>query len=128
MKLEIEEVLMSKKDQAFELFSQGKKPNDPELEVLGLKKESKRKYFGDWKMTKAKPIIEEVPVVVEEVPVAPVPLMVRASLLKNGDTFEFNGEIYRAGKSRDCVLGANLNRPHAVVLTLGLNAMVKLVR
>lgn len=118
---------MSKRDQAFELFSQGKKPGDPELEALGLMKTSQKRYFLDWKRTEAKPVVEEAPVVevVEEVPVAPAPLMVRASSLKNGDKFEFNGEIYRAGKSQSCVLGANLTQPRAPVITLGLNVMVK---
>lgn len=119
---------MSKRDQAFELFSQGKKPDDPELEALGLKKESQKRYFSDWRKTEVEPAVEAAPIVVEvaeEVPAAPAPLMVRASSLKSGDKFEFNGEIYRAGRSQGCVLGANLTQPSAPVITLGLNAMVK---
>jgi len=113
---------MAKRDQAFELFSQGKKPNDPELEALGLKKESQKRYFSDWRKLGVEPAAEATPPIV--VAVAP-PAMVRASSLKTGDKFEFNGEIYRAGKSRDCVLGANLTRSGEPVMTLGLNAMVK---
>jgi len=120
---------MSKRDQAFELFSKGKKPGDPELEALGLKKTSQKRYFSDWRKLGAEPAVEAAPpaVVAEEAPVVPAPLMVRASSLKSGDKFEFNGEIYRAGKSRDCVIGANLSQPGAPVITVGPNAMVKSV-
>jgi len=124
VRIEVKEALMTKRDQAFELFSQGKKLGDPELEALGLKKESKRRYFREWKKTEAEPIVEAAPPVVVVAP----PVMVRASSLKSGDKFEFNGEIYRAGKSQSCVLGANLTQPRAPVLTVGLNAMVKPVR
>lgn len=40
---------VSKKDRAFELFAQGKTPDDPELEALGLAPSTIKKYFGLWK-------------------------------------------------------------------------------
>lgn len=43
------EKIVSKKDEAFELFSQGKTPDDPEVKALGLKPESAKKYFRLWK-------------------------------------------------------------------------------
>ena len=36
---------MTKKEQAFELFSQGKQPNDPEVQALGIKAKTLREYF-----------------------------------------------------------------------------------
>lgn len=39
---------MSKRDEAFELFAQGKKPGDPELAALELKRKSIRKYYNQW--------------------------------------------------------------------------------
>jgi len=40
---------MSKKEQAFELFSQGKRPSDPELKALGMKNKTLYSYFQDFK-------------------------------------------------------------------------------
>lgn len=40
---------VSKKDEAFKLFAQGKEPGDPELEALGLAPSTIKKYFGLWK-------------------------------------------------------------------------------
>ena len=44
---------MSKKDEAFELFAQGKTNNDPEVEALSLSKDSARKYYNLWKTARA---------------------------------------------------------------------------
>ena len=40
---------MSKKQQAFELFSQGKRPSDPEVKSLGLKSKSLYNYYQEFK-------------------------------------------------------------------------------
>ena len=39
----------SKKDGAFALFDSGKTPDSPEVEALGLKLESAKRYFRQWK-------------------------------------------------------------------------------
>ncbi len=39
----------SKKAQAFALFSQGRRPGDPEVKALGIKPESAYRYYQDWK-------------------------------------------------------------------------------
>ncbi len=43
------ETLKSKKAKAFQLFSQGKRPSDPEVKTLGLKPASIYRYYQDWK-------------------------------------------------------------------------------
>jgi hypothetical protein len=40
---------MSKKEQAFELFSQGKRPSDPDLKALGLPNKTLYSYFQAFK-------------------------------------------------------------------------------
>src|SRR4030042_6198041 len=40
---------MSKKEQAFELFSQDKRPSDPDVKTLGLGKRTTCNYFQKWK-------------------------------------------------------------------------------
>ena len=40
---------MTKKDQAFSLFDQGKKPSSPEVKQLGLKPKTLYNYFQLWK-------------------------------------------------------------------------------
>ena len=49
---------MSKKDEALELFRQGKKPGDVELDALLLKRDTVRKYFKVWE---AQTISQEIP-------------------------------------------------------------------
>jgi len=44
-----EDPVLSKKDQAFELFNQGKTLDDPEVQALGLKPDSAKKYYRLWK-------------------------------------------------------------------------------
>lgn len=41
----------SKKELAFALFDQGKRPSDPEVKALGLKSKSTYNYFQEWKKT-----------------------------------------------------------------------------
>jgi hypothetical protein len=40
---------MSKKDQAFVLFDQGKRPGDQDVKNLGLKPKTTYNYFQEWK-------------------------------------------------------------------------------
>lgn len=41
--------VVSKRNKAFELFNQGKTLDDPEVQALGLKPESAKRYFRLWK-------------------------------------------------------------------------------
>lgn len=41
--------IVSKKEQAFKLFDQGKTLDDPEVAALGLAPESLKKYYRLWK-------------------------------------------------------------------------------
>jgi len=43
---------MSKKDEAFRLFDEGKKPSDPELKALGLSPKTRYNYYQDHKKTR----------------------------------------------------------------------------
>ncbi len=49
---------MSKKDEAFELFAQGKTDEDPEVEALELAKGSARKYYNLFKKAQANEALE----------------------------------------------------------------------
>lgn len=40
---------MSKKEKAFGLFSQSKRPSDPEVKALGLSPKTRYNYFQEWK-------------------------------------------------------------------------------
>jgi hypothetical protein len=40
---------VSKKDKAFELFSEGMRPSDPEVKSLGLEAKTLYNYFGEFK-------------------------------------------------------------------------------
>lgn len=42
---------MSKKDKAFELFSQGMRPGDPAVKDLGLAAKTRYNYYQEWKKT-----------------------------------------------------------------------------
>ena len=50
---------MSKKERAFELFRQGKKPSDPELKALGLKNKTVYAYYEDFKRKEYGAPVEE---------------------------------------------------------------------
>ena len=41
--------MLSKKEQAFALFSEGKRPNDEEVQALKLKGQTRFSYFQKWK-------------------------------------------------------------------------------
>lgn len=82
---------MSKKDEAFELFAQGKGPKDPEVAALGLAESSRVKYHRLW-LKHNKPVEPEVPVAAVPAPVTQVPL----STIKDGKFFVlYGGAVYR---------------------------------
>jgi len=102
---------MNKKDEAFELFAQGKGPKDPEVAALGLAKASRVKYYRLWmKYNKPIPEVSErpdevaIPIVVPELPVAipTVPL----SQIPLGKNFEYKGKVYKKQKIiKDFIIG-----------------------
>ena len=81
---------MSKKDEAFELFSQGKTPDSSEVVALGLAKSSNKRYYRLWK---------EVQVVKEVVKAPVVPQGVAVSLIVTGANFEHKGKLYQKRNS-----------------------------
>lgn len=48
---------MSKKQKAFKLFDQGKRPGDQEVKDLGLKSKTTFNYFQEWKKSAANQLI-----------------------------------------------------------------------
>lgn len=93
---------MAKKDQAFELFSQGKTLSDPEVLDLGLKKKTLGNYYRAW----GKPQAEVVaPAEIVSAPVKIVPVEVQLASLPTATLFELKGERYRIGeKTPECVV------------------------
>ncbi len=90
---------MTRKDQAFELFSQGKTLSDPEVLDLGLKKKTLGSYYREW----GKPQAEVAPAEIVSVPAAPVE--VQLGSLKTATLFELKGERYRIGeKTPECIV------------------------
>lgn len=84
---------MSKRDEAFELFNQGKVPTDSEVVALGVKAESAKRYYRQWKQ-----LSQEV---------TPTPPEGKAFLSSLGSRakFEHNGKVYM----RDSILnGGNI--------------------
>lgn len=47
--------MSNKRDQAFELFNQGKQPSDPGVVALGIKTRTARDYYNKWKKTQSSP-------------------------------------------------------------------------
>lgn len=82
---------MAKRDEAFELFSQGKVLTDPEVEALGLKVDTAKKYYRLWKGFQQEPEATLEPEVVVEVP---VPSEVLVRLIPDGAMFEHKGQLY----------------------------------
>lgn len=79
---------MSKKDEAFELFSQGKTPDSPEVIALGLKKTSVKRYHQFWKNSQTP--ATKAPAVSDTVAV---------SSLAIGAKFEFKAILYQKRES-----------------------------
>jgi hypothetical protein len=46
------EVAISKKDEAFRLFDEGKRPGDPEVKSLGLSAKTRYNYYQEYKKTR----------------------------------------------------------------------------
>ena len=80
---------MSKKDEVFELFSQGKTPDSPEVVAIGLAETSNKRYYRLWEEVQGvveTPVEKEAPVVPRGVPV---------SSLTIGARFEHRGKLYQ---------------------------------
>jgi len=82
---------MAKKDEAFELFSQGKTPDSPEVVALGLAKASNKRYYRLWKEGQTPQI--GAPKADVKAPV--VPRGVPVSSLAIGAKFEYKGTLYQ---------------------------------
>lgn len=80
---------MSKKDEAFGFFSQGKTLDDPEVVSLGLAAKSIKRYYHLWKQLNPEPAVVAFTAPIEvlsEILVEKVP---------NGGLFEHKGQIYK---------------------------------
>lgn len=80
---------MSKKEEAFALFSQGKAIKDPEVEVLGLAPRTNAKYYRLWKQLNPEPAVAT----------STSPIGVLSEMLvtdvANGGLFEHKGQLYK---------------------------------
>lgn len=81
---------MSKKDEAFGLFSQGKTPTDPEVLSLGLVQASIQRHYRLWKQLNPQ---LETPVIVA--PPVTVSSEVLLGNLPNEGLFEYGGQVYK---------------------------------
>lgn len=80
---------MTKRDEAFGLFGNGKLPNDPEVKALGLKTDSAKKYYRLWSRERGiEPVATAEPV---EVPFSEIPV---------GSKFEYLGKEYTKMRAR----------------------------
>ena len=83
---------MSKRDEAFELFGQGKLLTDPEVKALGLKTDSAKKYYRLWKQSAGiEPVATAEPKLAVEVPFSEIPI---------GAEFEYLGKEYTKIRAR----------------------------
>lgn len=98
---------MSKKDEAFELFSQGKALDSPEVAALGLAEASVKRYYRLWKQLS--PESEPCAPCGEKAPAEVLPTI---SSITKGTTFEFQGLLLsREGTKGKLVVGSYLNKP-----------------
>jgi hypothetical protein len=85
---------VSKREEAFKLFDEGKKPRDSELVALGLSPKTVKKYQTLWR--KQKTPTEQAPCGEVEAPVAPFAAgEVPVESIPDGNLFELRGLIYR---------------------------------
>jgi len=89
---------VSKKEGAFKLFSEGKKPGDPEIVALGLSPKTVKKYQALWR--KQKSPTEQAPCLEEAVaPIAPAAAgEVPVESIPDGSLFEFQRLLYKKRK------------------------------
>lgn len=87
---------VSRKEEAFKLFDQGKRPGDPEMVALGLSPKTVIKYQTLWRKqatTEQAPCLESVetvaPLAAREVPVESI---------ADGNLFEFAGLLYKKNR------------------------------
>lgn len=98
---------MSKRDEAFGLFSQGKALGSPEVAALGLATASTKRYYRLWKQLNPEPA-PCVPCGESE----PVEVLPTISSIAKGATFEFQGLLLsREGTEGKLVVGSYLNNP-----------------
>lgn len=85
---------MSKRDEAYRLFKEGKRPGDPEVDALGLKSKTVKGYLSVWRTIKE---AEEA----KEAGLPPPPKKMRTrkapsvSSLQPQQLFMFQGQKYR---------------------------------
>lgn len=85
-------IKMAKKDKAFELFNQGKNPDDPELKDLELKRATVKKYYARWlRGSEPAPALRAAPRRVKKGVSAEVPV----GSLQPRQLFNFQGFEYR---------------------------------
>jgi hypothetical protein len=95
-------VKVSKREQAFKLFDEGKKPSDPDIMALGLSPKTARKYLTMWRKQAGKG--EEAPCTkaAEEEAIAsvasPAAGEVPVESIPDGNLFEFQGLTYKKRK------------------------------
>jgi len=83
---------MSKKKQAFELFSQGKPLHSPEVEELGLTRRLRNRYFREWKRLQEP---EKAPVEVPSTPIETPVQTAPVSAIPMGGKFEYEDKLYQ---------------------------------
>lgn len=89
---------MSMKEEAFELFNQGRKPDDYDVIALGIKKATRTKYYSSWKKS-------QEPAVEEASPTEATPTNeVSVGSLVVGQEFEYEGNLYRIRPNRSCAV------------------------
>lgn len=86
---------MARKEQAFKLFDEGRKPGDPEIVALGLSRKTVNKYQTFWRKQQSEcPSCEG-----EEEVTAPVAsaanMEVPVESIPDGGLFEVNGLLYK---------------------------------
>lgn len=78
---------MSKRDEAFELFNEGKVVTDLEVVALGVKDETAKRYYRNWTKLQSAPAAVESP--------ASVAVAKPVSAVPDGAIFEHRGLFYQ---------------------------------
>lgn len=107
---------MSKKDEAFGLFGQGKIPDSPEVGALGLTKVSVKKYYQLWKQLNPESVAEEAPTP-EPAREAPAEVLPTVDSITKGAAFEFQGLLFKMeGVEGRLVVGSYFDNPRRRLL------------